>query len=85
MSRNADCLDCSRKSFSQEKIMKIIVDWSLCDGNGLCALQAPELLELDDNDHLSLLQERFDEKLLGKAEAAVKACPKCALSIAYDE
>lgn len=64
--------------------MKIAVDWSLCDGNALCVRAAPEMFAMDDDDQLIVLMETFDETLLTRAEAAVKACPKCALSIKTD-
>ena len=32
--------------------MKVVVNWSLCEGNGNCAAIAPELFALDDDDIL---------------------------------
>jgi ferredoxin len=65
-----------------EKTMRIAVNWSLCDGNGLCVKQAPQLLAIDENDQLHLLQESFGEEERESAERAAKVCPKAALSIA---
>ena len=62
--------------------MRIVVNGSLCDGNGLCAKQAPELLEMDENDTPHILKERFGEEDREPAERAIKVCPKAALSIA---
>lgn len=64
--------------------MRMVVNWSLCDGNGLCARQAPQLLALDENDALHILKETFGEAELESARRAVKVCPKAALSIADD-
>ena len=64
--------------------MKIKVDWSLCDGNGLCAIEAPDLLELDEDDQLILLKETFGEEYRERAVKAAQVCPKCALSIEED-
>jgi ferredoxin len=61
--------------------MKIIVNRSLCDGNGNCAKEAPELFALDQDDVLHVLRENFGEELRAKAEAAVRVCPKHALSL----
>lgn len=61
--------------------MKVTVNRALCDGNGNCAAAAPELFALDDNDELEILQESFGEELRAKAEAAVRSCPKNALTI----
>lgn len=61
--------------------MKVVVNWSLCDGNGNCAKEAPQLFALDESDTLQVLQETFGEELRAKADAAVHACPKHALSL----
>lgn len=62
--------------------MRIVVNWSLCDGNGLCAKQAPQLLAIDEHDALHLLKETFDQDELPQAQQAVRVCPKAALSVA---
>jgi ferredoxin len=61
--------------------VKIVVNWSRCDGNGLCAREAPELFAMDDDDHLIVRQEQVAVALLDKAESAVRMCPKQALSL----
>ncbi|MGO8711289.1 MAG: ferredoxin [Rhizomicrobium sp.] len=62
--------------------MKIVVNWTLCDGNGNCAKEAPELLAMDKDDTPQILKENFGEEHRAKAEAAVRCCPKNALSLA---
>jgi ferredoxin len=64
--------------------MKIVVNWGLCDGNGNCAKEAPELFALDANDSLHVLKEDFGAEYRAKAEAAVRSCPKSALSLAEE-
>ena len=61
--------------------MKVIVNRALCDGNGNCAAAAPELFALDDHDEVVVLMESFAEELRARAEAAVRSCPKGALSL----
>ena len=61
--------------------MRIVVNRSLCDGNGLCAREAPKLFSVDEHDALHVLKENLDEKDREPAERAVKACPKAALRI----
>ena len=61
--------------------MKIVVDRNLCEGNGVCAVQAPELFALDENDELHVLKESFGAESLEHARKAVASCPKCALKI----
>ena len=61
--------------------MKLVVNRALCEGNGNCEAAAPELFKLDDEDELHILDENPPEELRAKAEAAVRTCPKNALSI----
>lgn len=65
--------------------MRIVVNWSLCDGNGNCAKEAPELFAIDENDTMRLLRETFGEEHRAGAEAAVRACPKNALTLLAQE
>ena len=43
--------------------MRVVVDWDLCESNGLCMAAAPEVFELQDDDTLMILQETPDESL----------------------
>jgi len=61
--------------------VRVVVDWDLCESNGLCMAAAPEVFELQDDDTLMILQENPDESLRAKVAAAVNACPKQAISI----
>ena len=62
--------------------MRIVVDRATCDGNGCCAQAAPDLFVLDDHDSLHVLSETVSEERRAAAEAAVRSCPKNALSLA---
>ncbi len=61
--------------------MKLVVNWPLCDGNGMCTVEAPELLDLDDDGNLVVISETVPPELVGKAGAAVSVCPKQALRL----
>ncbi len=61
--------------------MKMVVDWSLCDGNGVCSVEAPAIFELNDDDELIVLQEDITPELESQAVAAVRVCPKRALRL----
>lgn len=61
--------------------MRIVVNRSLCDGNGLCAREAPDLLALDENDEPQILKESFGADFADHARRAARVCPKAALSI----
>ena len=61
--------------------MRVIIDYDLCESNALCMAAAPEVFEARDNDLLYVLQEHPPEALREKVLAAVRACPKAAISI----
>jgi ferredoxin len=66
----------------EDEAVKIIVNRSLCDGNGLCVRQAPDLLKLDEHDTPHALRETFfNEDHVKQARLAVLACPKAALVV----
>lgn len=62
--------------------MRVVVDWDLCESNGLCMAEAPEVFLLKDDDELDILDETPDESLRPKVEAAVRACPRQAITLA---
>ena len=65
--------------------MRIVVDRFLCDGNGLCVLEAPRFFALDADDELHVLEESFGPEHIEQVRRAVQSCPKAALSIAESD
>lgn len=62
--------------------MKLSVDPSLCQGYGLCATEAPDLVELDDGGYASILgDDDVAPELVDVAEKAVAMCPAQALRL----
>jgi ferredoxin len=61
--------------------MRVVVDFDLCESNALCMAAAPEVFEVRDDDFLYLLDENPPEELREKVEAAVRSCPKHAITI----
>ncbi|GAB92333.1 ferredoxin [Gordonia rhizosphera] len=61
--------------------MKVTVDWDLCDGNGVCAIEAPAVFEIDDDDELRVLREEIVADDHASVESAVRVCPKRALRL----
>jgi ferredoxin len=61
--------------------MRVVVDFDLCESNALCMGLAPEVFEVRDDDLLYVLDENPPEELREKVMAAVRACPKAAISI----
>lgn len=60
---------------------RIIVDRSLCDGNGVCGAQAPAYFMLGVDDELQLLKEEVDDPDIAAVERAIASCPKAALRV----
>lgn len=61
--------------------MRIVVDFDLCQGHGVCEGEAPEVFELDDDGYLTILQEEPSESLRDAVERAAKYCPTMAIKI----
>ncbi|HAM24332.1 MAG TPA: ferredoxin [Actinobacteria bacterium] len=60
---------------------KIVVDWVACDGHGLCAQMAPELIDLDDWGFPIITHQPEDQRSNLLAQSAVEACPVLALRL----
>jgi ferredoxin len=61
--------------------VRVVVNWDLCESNGLCVLAAPEVFELQEDDTLLILAETPDGSQLAKVAEAVRTCPKQAISL----
>jgi ferredoxin len=61
--------------------MKVVVDYDLCEANAVCMEQAPEVFRVDEDDSLHILIERPPESLRAKVEAAVRLCPRQAITL----
>ena len=61
--------------------MRVVVDWDLCESNGLCMAAAPEVFQLQDDDTLLVVQETPGESLRAVVAQAVRTCPKQAISL----
>jgi len=61
--------------------IQIEVDFDRCESHGECALAAPEVFEVDDNNFLQILVAEPGEDLRPKLEAAARACPTGAIAL----
>jgi len=61
--------------------MKILIDYELCEGNAVCMKLAPEVFVVGDDDRAHLVNANPGDELRAKVEAAVRRCPRQALSI----
>ena len=61
--------------------MKLVVDYDLCEANAVCVKTAPDMFRVDEQDKLHLLVTDVDEAHMEKAKAAVRRCPRRALTL----
>ena len=61
--------------------MRIVVDYDLCESNAVCVRAAPDLFVIDDKDKMRLLAEQPSSEQLERAQAAVRRCPRRALTL----
>jgi ferredoxin len=64
--------------------MRVTVDWQLCESNAVCTGIAPTVFDLDDDDNLTILEEKPDEKLWPAVRDAAAACPQRAIILTED-
>ena len=60
---------------------KIVVDYDLCEANAACQKTAPDMFQVDDKDQLHLLVTYPSDAQMDLAKAAVRRCPRKALSL----
>ncbi|MGE2733009.1 ferredoxin [Mycolicibacterium vaccae] len=60
---------------------KIVVDFGLCEANGVCMGIIPEVFDLDEDDYLHVLQENVTPENEQQVQEAVRQCPRQAISI----
>ena len=61
--------------------MKILVDYDRCEGNAVCVTVCPEVFEVGEDDRAHLRLQDPGENLRAKIEAAVRRCPRQALTL----
>ncbi|WAC54184.1 ferredoxin [Gordonia sp. SL306] len=59
---------------------RVEVDTLLCEGHGLCAVLAPDVFEVGDDD-VAVWERHPPEDSRGVVEAAVSACPRQAITL----
>lgn len=60
--------------------MRIEVDLDLCQGHGMCEMEAPDLFEAE-RESVKLLDPQPDDSHLEDVKRAVRYCPTQALKI----
>jgi ferredoxin len=62
-------------------MLRIVVDYTLCEANAVCMKIAPEVFQVGEDDKLTVLVELPPPELHAKVENAVRRCPRRALSL----
>jgi NADH:ubiquinone oxidoreductase subunit F (NADH-binding)/ferredoxin len=65
----------------QEQQQRLVVDWTRCQGHGLCAHLVPELIHVDAQGYPVMLNIPVPSWLEKDAEQAVHMCPALALRL----
>ena len=60
---------------------RVVVDWTACDGRGLCTELLPELISRDEWGFPLIPDPTVPVSLRDYAERAVAACPRLALRL----
>lgn len=61
--------------------MKVRVDSDLCQGHTMCAMVAPDVFALHDDDgHAYAISEEVPAELVDSAREALLSCPERAIS-----
>ena len=61
--------------------MKIVVDFDLCESNGMCERIAPDVFHIDENDLLQVNHDNVTEDRREDLEDAVATCPRAAIAL----
>ena len=61
--------------------MRVEVDFALCESNGVCMDIIPEVFHLGEDDNLTVLQPEVTPENEARVRAAVRGCPRQAISI----
>jgi ferredoxin len=60
--------------------MRVIVDRTICQNHGQCAIAAPEIFGMDENSEM-VFEASPDPSLRQLVEDAIDACPTQAISV----
>lgn len=63
--------------------MRVEIDLDLCQGHGVCEMEAPEVFRAH-KDHAEILKDSLDESDRDAVERAVAYCPTQALRLVED-
>jgi ferredoxin len=62
--------------------MKVLIDWTRCDGHGLCAALLPERISVDEWGFPVLAPDEVGAADRARVRRAAASCPALALRLA---
>ena len=65
--------------------MRISVDLTLCESNGICIGMAPDVFGFGAGDQASVLIEDIPESRRREMDEVAGSCPRAALTLADDQ
>ncbi|MCX4091013.1 ferredoxin [Nocardia sp. alder85J] len=65
--------------------MRVRIDVKKCEGHALCALIAPDVFEVGDDDLSHVVADHLDHSVLLDLRAAEAACPTLAIALSEDD
>lgn len=63
-------------------MIRVKANLKICDGFANCVTTAPDLFDIDDDDHVIVLHDEIADTSRSLLEEAVRSCPVSALTIA---
>jgi ferredoxin len=61
--------------------MRVVVDFGLCESNGVCAGIAPDVFELGDDDRLAVLPNDLPDEDVERMTDVARQCPRQAITV----
>ncbi len=61
--------------------MRVVVDFGLCESNGVCAGIAPDVFELGDDDRLAVLTGDLPDGNIDRLTDVARQCPRQAITV----
>ncbi|GIF72089.1 ferredoxin [Asanoa siamensis] len=61
--------------------MRATVDLAVCQGHGVCSMNAPEVYELSDDDLAMVIVDPVPAELEADAQLGAASCPEQAITL----
>lgn len=64
--------------------MRVVVDFGLCESNGICAGIAPDVFDLGDDDRLAVVEDHLPDEDVERLTDVARQCPRQAITVVAD-